>query len=127
MKHTKEPWEVQHNPEEDIYRGYMIIGNGMEITRLSGMGEEEDRANAYLMAASPKLLGACMAAVKYDEAIKECAGDPNKMSSFCTAQGENLDELYLDWLVKAASAIALAIESGRIEHSGVTMASTTTR
>lgn len=37
-------------------------------------------------------------ALAYDAAIQECAGDPDRMSSYCTAQGENLDELYAAWI-----------------------------
>jgi len=38
--------------------------------------------------------------LEYDKAIKACANDPEKMSSFCTVQGDTLDDLYLqmvDW------------------------------
>jgi len=34
------------------------------------------------------------AILDYDEAIKECANDPKKMSTYCTAQDESLDDLY---------------------------------
>jgi hypothetical protein len=34
------------------------------------------------------------AVLAYDEAIQSCADDPETMSSFCTAQGDNLDDLY---------------------------------
>lgn len=33
--------------------------------------------------------------VAYDEAIQACANDPERMSSFCTAEGEDLDTLFL--------------------------------
>lgn len=55
--------------------------------------------------AAPDLLAACEAAVQYDNAIRACANDPYQMSSYCTAQGENLDTLYLDWITKAHAAI----------------------
>lgn len=34
------------------------------------------------------------AVLAYDEAIQSCSDDPEKMSSFCTTQGDNLDDLY---------------------------------
>jgi len=48
---------------------------------------------------------ACKAAIEYDKAIESCAGDPEKMSSFCTAQGDNLDTLYYDWITKAKQTV----------------------
>lgn len=41
------------------------------------------------------------AALKYDDAIRACANDPSRMASFCTATGEDLDTLYLEWMTKA--------------------------
>lgn len=52
-----------------------------------------------------KALEACRAAVKYDNAIYSCADDPDKMSSYCTAQGRDLDALYFDLLSKARLAL----------------------
>ena len=52
------------------------------------------------------LLAACEAGVRYDAAIASCANDPDKMASYCTAQGEDLDALYFDWLNRARAAIA---------------------
>jgi hypothetical protein len=40
----------------------------------------------------------------YDLAIQSCANDPQKMASFCTAQGDTLDTLYAAML-EAAEAI----------------------
>ena len=55
-----------------------------------------------------KLLEACKATERYDEAIKSCANDPKKMSTFCTSEGDDLDTLYLDWITKVKQAIAKA-------------------
>lgn len=55
-----------------------------------------------------KLLEACEAGVVYDEAIQECANDPKKMATSCTAQGDTLDSLYADWISKTRAAIAEA-------------------
>lgn len=58
--------------------------------------------------AAPALLDACEAAVCYDKAIRSCANDPDKMASYCTAAGEELDDLYADWVAAAHAAIAKA-------------------
>ena len=50
-------------------------------------------------------IDACKAAIEYDKAIESCASDPEKMSSFCTAQGDDLDTLYFGWLAKAKQAV----------------------
>lgn len=34
------------------------------------------------------------AVLAYDAAIQLCADDPEKMTSFCTSEGDNLDDLY---------------------------------
>lgn len=41
------------------------------------------------------------AVLAYDAAIYSCANDPDKMASFCTAQGDDLDALYLSMVNKA--------------------------
>ena len=46
-----------------------------------------------------------MRSSKYDKAVEECANNPEKMSSFCTAEGQNLDQLYFDMLDKAERLI----------------------
>ena len=67
----------------------------------------------YLLAtpereAAPELYRACIAGKKYDEAIRQCSNDPEKMASFCTSQGDTLDTLYMDWMTKIRHALALA-------------------
>lgn len=52
------------------------------------------------------LVDACEAALKYDSLIEQCSNDPNKMSSACTAEGDDLDTLYEDWLNKSNLALA---------------------
>lgn len=44
------------------------------------------------------------AAIDYDTAIRSCADDPEKMSSFCTAAGDDLDTLYSRWITLAQAA-----------------------
>ena len=55
-----------------------------------------------------ELRTACEAGIRYDEAIQSCVNDPEKMASYCTAHGEELDAVYFDWLNKARAAIAKA-------------------
>ena len=58
---------------------------------------------------------ACQAAIRYDDAIRSCANDPKKMASFCSAQGDDLDALYFDWITKARKALPkdrAALEDG---------------
>lgn len=38
------------------------------------------------------------AVLAYDAAIQLCADDPEKMASFCTTQGDALDDLYFRML-----------------------------
>ena len=52
------------------------------------------------------LLAAARAAIAYDSAINACANDPEKMASFCTAEGDDLDALYLEWIGLARAAMA---------------------
>lgn len=84
---------------------------GWEIQDASGRvavvyGGSLERART--MAAAPQMLEACLAAVVYDDAIRSCANDPEKMTEFGTAEGDDLDALYLDWMTKSRAAIASA-------------------
>jgi hypothetical protein len=63
------------------------------------------RENIALKAHRQLLRDACFAAIEYDKAIRACANDPEKMASFCTAQGQNLDDLYLAWIGATRNAI----------------------
>lgn len=56
--------------------------------------------------ALPPLFRLAAAALKYDAAIQECANDPDMMSSHYTAEGEDLDTLYANWLSLARAAMA---------------------
>lgn len=51
------------------------------------------------------LRDAARAAIAYDKAIQRCANDPGSMSSFCTAQGDDLDSLYAAWIKKSRAAL----------------------
>ena len=56
--------------------------------------------NAHAM-----LVAACEAALRYHDAIAQCANSPEKMASFCTAEGDDLDALYTAWQVAATVAL----------------------
>jgi hypothetical protein len=49
---------------------------------------------------------AAKAAIAYDDAIQACANDPETMTSFCSAEGDDLDSLYADWITKARAALS---------------------
>ncbi len=53
-----------------------------------------------------ELVKAAKAACAYDAAILSCGDDPEAMSSFCTAEGTDLDALYLDWITKSRNVLA---------------------
>lgn len=59
-------------------------------------------------AAADEMYGACRAGQAYDRAIRRCANDPDKMATYCTAQGDSLDTLYMIWMLKINIALALA-------------------
>jgi len=98
---VKRPWHVrgQNTPEigAAVYSaaGDCVCG-GLTYT------------DARLIAAAPDLLKAAEAAVAYDEAIRQCGNDPDKMASHCTAEGDTLDSLYSEWMVAARVGIAKA-------------------
>jgi hypothetical protein len=102
-QHTSGPW--QHGIEDEGY----FIANGelrQDIAKCI-----RSRADADLIAAAPDLLEAAKAALMYDKAIRSCAYEPEKMASFCTAEGDNLDALYDAWISKASAAISKATGS----------------
>lgn len=55
-------------------------------------------------------IAACRAAREYDSAIQQCGNDPERMASFCTAAGTNLDSLYARWQSLTVEALRLAGE-----------------
>jgi hypothetical protein len=56
--------------------------------------DEAHRLDAPVSHASGSFDELAEAVREYDEAIRSCANDPEKMASFCTAQGDDLDMLY---------------------------------
>jgi hypothetical protein len=73
-----------------------------------GERNEINLQRARLIAAALELLTAAEAAIAYDEAIQSCDNSPEKMATFCTAQGDSLDRLYDRWICLSRAAIAKA-------------------
>ena len=67
-----------------------------------------EESDASLISAAPDMYEALEAATRYDDAIRSCANNPYKMASFCTAEGEELDTLYDDWVQKSRQALKKA-------------------
>ncbi len=118
-QHTPTPWSChsgmiwQDGP--DVYP----TGNkdGTPITHMDrepGNGtlpvERDANADFIVQACNSHdaLLEAALKAIKYDEVIKSCANEPDKMASYCTAEGTTLDSLYFDWMTSSRAAIAKA-------------------
>lgn len=80
----------------------------------AGYGISAVWASRIVLAANAhhRLIAAAEAAIAYDDAIRSCGNDPDKMTSFQTAQGDDLDSLYLDWMTKARSALHSATRAG---------------
>lgn len=112
MKHTPGPWKVkieinEYNDKEEPYVDGIYAGQHKIVETDSGYYPPE-MADALLIAAAPEMYAACKAAIAYNEALKSCANDPDKMSSFCTAEGDDLDLLYESWIRLSAAAIVKA-------------------
>lgn len=125
LKHTPGPWawrrfgdtytlHADHGGGETIIGAiphgemkYPVVAMSIE-GRLSDV--DPDHPNAKLLKAAPDLLKAAEAAIAYDNAIYACANDTDKMYSFCTAEGKDLDALYEDWIYKSKEAIKKATE-----------------
>lgn len=64
--------------------------------------------------------GSLVAAVlAYDRAIRACANDPEKMSSFCSANGDDLDTLYLNMLERAAEVAEASCARSPLVHKEI--------
>ena len=124
LKHTPGPWTTRGKMDGSGSAQIRAEGGNIWIGGAMGSHYAADRrdhagfpsdmegeANARLIAAAPDLLEAAKAAVAYDEAIRGCANDPDKMSSYCTAGGDDLDTLYFRWLTLARAGIA-KVEGG---------------
>ena len=109
MSHTPGPWKVT-----PCYEGLEITSGKYRVALVGNsirFSEDEAIENANLIAAAPELLEACEAAIKYNTAIqKRCIdGVINIMDTGgAVAMGDDLDDLYNDWINKARVAIAKA-------------------
>lgn len=86
---------------EALVRLLMPTERAQENARRFGMSFDSGVAREEESTA----LKSCRAAIKYDAAIKSCADDPDKMSSYCTAANGSLDALYAEWICLSAKAI----------------------
>ena len=108
-EHALRALEVRQMPNQ-----VQLLRNGQVVICLYHdcpdvtFSKEEALDYALKTAAAHSMLDACEAALVYDKALESCGNDPEKMASFCTAQGDSLDHLYLDWITKARAAIAKA-------------------
>jgi len=98
--------------EPDVERraaAWMRVAN--EIQDMAARGVEVTVSSALLLELLSRTAAgqvACRAALRYDAAIETCADDPERMASFCTAEGDDLDALYLDWIGKSRQVVATA-------------------
>ncbi len=122
-QHTPGPWthesseSLRGDPEAQIpeWCDRVIAGGPADEVIAMSCGpvvRGTQLANARLIAAAPELLAAALAARAYDRAIaaRGFAGDVKKVEGLpgAIAEGDDLDELYLDWQTKADAAIAKA-------------------
>jgi hypothetical protein len=56
-----------------------------------GLADNRERAEK----AEQEIATLAAAVEAYDRAVESCANDPERMASFCSAEGEDLDRLYL--------------------------------
>ena len=97
IKHSKIPWQHSVTAITDTKKTIAIFYG------------KKARANAEFATKAcnnyDALVKIAELAVAYDNEIKKCANDPDKMASHCTAQGKSLDELYLEWMILSRKAL----------------------
>ena len=117
MTHT--PWTVNLSgsvvladeaPAGDNLIARCYGSHAIEHARLIAAAPETAAERDRLKAINAELLAAAQAGIAYDKAIAECANDPDKMATYHTAQGDDLDALYDDWITKTRAALAKAKE-----------------
>jgi hypothetical protein len=103
---------AQHTPVGEVSRvnaaGDVMTTFDSEFKKRVSFAGVDLYEGTPLVKAASDLLEAAEAALTYDEAIRACADDPNKMASFCTTQGDDLDALYDRWINLSRAAIAKA-------------------
>ena len=78
-KHTAGPWSYAKRLD-----GVFVVSDPRdEYAPLAYLARQpEAEANARLIAAAPEMWDVVKAACAYDDAIQDCADDPQKMASF---------------------------------------------
>lgn len=109
MTETDEPREGR---DERLLSGLQIGVIYKNLMYPIGQGTTDRRHSinaliSHIDALTEQIAAIARAAVAYDEAIMSCAEDPDKMSTYCTAEGEDLDALYFALMTKARSALGL--------------------
>ena len=112
-KASPRPWESVWCQRADGRIEFKINSVGAADTRFIASDITVDDAELVRRAVNnvEALANACEAAIRYDEAIRACADDPDKMASYCTAEGDDLDKLYDDWMSQSRAALA-AVDGG---------------
>lgn len=101
MSHTPAPWVVTKAGLIET------ADNWMWVTHHSYRMRDFDATHIVkCVNAHDELVTAAKAALAYDPAIQGCANDPDKMSSHCTADGDDLDTLYAAWISASRAALA---------------------
>lgn len=79
---TPGPWTVQPGPWSGIKGPHVMIGPADAVTSIAaafGQTEDEQRANARLIAAAPELLGALAALFEHCAMVHKHWGDGNNL------------------------------------------------
>jgi len=104
---------IRHNPsgKSDYLPGRAGFATDAQIKAMdeaaTGTGYRYSSLTSIL-GSFDSLVAAAQAALAYDRAISSCANEPGKMASFCTAQGDDLDTLYFNWVNASKQALAQA-------------------
>lgn len=99
----------------DAFHGAMRPDGGIQFADgLVAKGKKDALRAALRAALNPRDSVVVAAVLAYDAAIRACADDPEKMASFCTAEGDDLDMLYAHMLNAAQqrSPLEAIIEDG---------------
>ena len=96
---------VEETPAHETMRVFVNGASAGLLTFRTGEAAWFKRALRSL-AAGDALHAAAVAAVAYDDAIQACANDPDRMSSYCSAEGDDLDTLYAAWINASRTALA---------------------
>lgn len=82
--------------------------NADDLWNLESESFKADAEKVLAAVGAPTLLEAALAGAAYRVALAQCANDPQRMASFCTATGDDLDTLFEKWDRLSKEAIAKA-------------------